>query len=103
MTERAASLAYLSGETFDGAEAARVGLVTQAVPGDDLDKAVEAVLASLARSAAQGLRETKRLLNARMIADIDANGDALAATSARLFASDEAREAMAAFLAKRSR
>lgn len=103
MTERAASLTYLSGETFDGAEAARIGLVTQAVPGDDLEKAVEAVLASLAKSAAQGLRETKRLLNARMLADIDVNGDALAATSARLFASDEAREAMAAFLAKRSR
>ncbi len=103
MTERAASLTYLSGETFGGAEAARIGLVTQAVPADDLEKAVEAVLASLARSAAQGLRETKRLLNAQMLADIDANGDALAATSARLFASDEAREAMGAFLAKRSR
>jgi enoyl-CoA hydratase/methylglutaconyl-CoA hydratase len=102
MTERAASLTYLSGETFDGVEAARIGLVTRAVPGDDLERAVETVLAALARSAAQGLRETKRLLNARMLADIDQNGDALAATSARLFASDEAREAMAAFLAKRS-
>ena len=102
MTDRAASLAYLSGETFGGAEAARIGLVTQAVPGDDLEKAAESVLASLAKSAAQGLRETKRLLNARLLAGIDERGDDLAAASARLFGSDEARAAMQAFLEKRA-
>lgn len=102
MTERAASLLYLSGETFDAVEAARIGLVTQAVRSDNLDAAVDAVVTSLAKSSPQGLSETKHLLNARLLADIDEHGDDLASTSARLFGSDEAREAMAAFLAKRS-
>jgi methylglutaconyl-CoA hydratase len=102
MHDRAASLAYLSGETFDGTEAARIGLVTQAVPADDLEQAVTAVLASLAKSSRQGLRETKKLLTARMLAEIDERGEELAAMSARLFGSDEAREAMRAFLEKRS-
>lgn len=102
MTGRAASLTYLSGETFDAVEAARVGLVTQAVPADDLESAVDSVLASTALSTAQGLSETKRLLNAPLLADIDRRGDELASMSARLFGSDEARAAMRAFLDKRS-
>jgi methylglutaconyl-CoA hydratase len=103
MTDRAASLLFLSGETFDGAEAARIGLVSKAVPADDLEAEVDSVLASLTKSTAQGLSETKNLLNARVLADIDEHGDALASMSARLFGSDEAREAMRAFLEKRSR
>jgi enoyl-CoA hydratase/carnithine racemase len=102
MTDRAASLTYLSGETFDAAEAARIGLVTRSVPAADLEPVTDEVVASLARSTAQGLGETKRLLNARLLAGIDEQGDDLAATSARLFASDEAREAMRAFLERRS-
>jgi enoyl-CoA hydratase/methylglutaconyl-CoA hydratase len=102
MTDRAASLTYLSGETFDGREAARIGLVTQAVPTDDLEPAVASVVASLAKSTTQGLSETKHLLNSRLLADIDGQGDDLAAMSARLFGSDEAREAMRAFLEKRA-
>jgi len=102
MTDRAASLTYLSGETFDGIEAARIGLVTQAVPADDLEATVASVVTSLAKSTTQGLSETKHLLNTRLLADIDERGDDLAATSARLFGSDEAREAMRAFLEKRA-
>jgi enoyl-CoA hydratase/carnithine racemase len=103
MTDRAAALTYLSGETFDAVEAARIGLVTQAVPSSDLEPTTDAVLASLAASTPQGLRETKNLLNARLLADIDEHGDGLASISARLFGSEEAREAMRAFLEKRSR
>jgi enoyl-CoA hydratase/carnithine racemase len=102
LTDRAASLTYLSGETFDAVEAARIGLVTRSVATEDLDKAVESVVQSLAKSTTQGIRETKQLLNARLVADIDERGDDLAATSARLFGSDEAREAMRAFLEKRA-
>ncbi|HEX2175617.1 MAG TPA: enoyl-CoA hydratase family protein [Nocardioidaceae bacterium] len=103
MTDRAASLTYLSGDTFDAVEAARIGLVTEAVGADDLESTVESVVASIAKSTGQGLRETKRLLNAPLLADIDERGDDLAAMSARLFGSEEAREAMRAFLEKRSR
>jgi enoyl-CoA hydratase/carnithine racemase len=102
MTDRAASLTYLSGDTFDGTEAARIGLVTRAVPADDLEATVGSVVASLAKSTTQGLSETKRLLNTRLLADIDEHRDDLAALSARLFASDEARAAMRAFLERRA-
>lgn len=102
MTDRAASLTYLSGETFDGTEAARTGLVTQAVAAADLEATVASLVASLAKSTTQGLRETKHLLNTRMLAAIDEHGGDLASMSARLFGSDEAREAMRAFLEKRA-
>ena len=98
MTPRAAALTTLGGEVFSGAEAAAYGLVTRAVPADDLDAEVGRVCASLATGAAQGLRESKRILNHDLVARIDAGGEEMAALSARLFASDEAREAMTAFL-----
>ena len=101
MNPRAAALTTLGGEVFSGAEAAAYGLVTQAVPADELDDEVARVCAQLATGAAQGLRESKRILNADLVARIDAHGEEMAALSARLFASDEAREAMTAFLNRR--
>ena len=101
MNPRAAALTTLGGEVFTGAQAAEYGLVTRAVPADDLDEAVATVCAQLATGAAQGLRESKRILNADLVRRIDALGDDMAALSARLFASDEAREAMTAFLSRK--
>ncbi|WP_395690189.1 enoyl-CoA hydratase-related protein [Nocardioides sp.] len=101
MTPRAAALTTLGGEVFSGAEAAAYGLVTTAVPADALDAEVARVCASLATGAAQGLRESKRILNRDLVARIDALGEEMAATSARLFASDEAKEAMTAFLTRK--
>ena len=98
MNPRAAALTTLGGEVFSGADAAAYGLVTAAVPADDLDDEVERVCASLATGAPQGLRESKRILNRDLVARIDAHGDDMAALSATLFASDAAREAMTAFL-----
>lgn len=98
MNPRAAALTTLGGEVFTGRDAAAYGLVTTAVPADQLDAEVEKVCASLATGAAQGLRESKRILNRDLVERIDAHGEEMAALSARLFASDEAREAMTAFL-----
>jgi enoyl-CoA hydratase/methylglutaconyl-CoA hydratase len=98
LTDRAASLTFLTGDGFDGAEAARLGLVTRAVPDDDLDAALDGVLKSLLKGAPQGLRETKKLLNRELLADIDARGTELAELSAGLFGSPAAQEAMLAFL-----
>ena len=100
MNPRAAALTTLGGEVFSGAEAASYGLVTRAVPADRLDDEVAAVCASLATGAPQGLRESKRILNRDLVARIDALGEEMATTSARLFASDEARAAMTAFLSR---
>jgi enoyl-CoA hydratase/carnithine racemase len=98
MNPRAAALTTLGGEVFTGAQAAEYGLVTRAVPAEELDDAVTTVCGQLATGAAQGLRESKRILNADLVRRIDALGDDMATLSARLFASDEAREAMTAFL-----
>ncbi|MEO5852580.1 MAG: enoyl-CoA hydratase-related protein [Nocardioides sp.] len=100
MNPRAASLTTLGGEVFTGADAAAYGLVTRAVPADDLDVEVAALCAALATGAPQGLRESKRILNRDLLARIDASGEEMAALSTRLFSSDEAREAMRAFLAR---
>jgi enoyl-CoA hydratase/carnithine racemase len=101
MNPRAAALTTLGGEVFTGSEAAAYGLVTTAVPAEALDDQVAAVCASLATGAPQGLRESKHILNRDLVARIDAGGDFMAALSAELFASDAAREAMQAFLARK--
>ena len=101
MNPRAAALTTLGGEVFTGADAAAYGLVTRAVPAAGLDDAVATVCAQLATGAAQGLRESKRILNAELVRRIDDLGADMAALSARLFASDEAREAMTAFLERK--
>jgi enoyl-CoA hydratase/methylglutaconyl-CoA hydratase len=98
MNPRAAALTTLGGEVFFGRDAAAYGLVTEAVPGDDLDARVDEVCGQLATGAPQGLRESKAILNRDLVARIDAHGEEMAALSARLFASDEARAAMTAFL-----
>ena len=96
LTARAAGRYYLTGETFDASTAARIGLVTEAV--DDIDAATRAMLDALRRASPQGLRETKPLTT-RALTFADA--DLLTTQSARLFASDEAREGMTSFLEKR--
>ncbi len=98
LTSRAAAETFLTGRTFDAREAAAMGLVTRAVPGDELDDAVTEVCSELKKAHPQGLRETKALLARDLLARIDSQADEMAALSARLFGSDEAREAMTAFL-----
>ncbi|GAA0938499.1 enoyl-CoA hydratase family protein [Kribbella koreensis] len=98
LTDRAASLAFLTGNSFDGVEAASLGLVTQSVPDAEVDYTLAETLKSLLKGAPQGLRESKKLLNRELLADIDARGTDLAELSASLFGSPAAQEAMLAFL-----
>ena len=97
-TDRGAAYTFLTGNGFDGLEAARLGLVTITVPDDELDAVVGSVVESLLEGVPQGLRETKKLLNRELLADIDARGRDLADLSASLFGSSEAQHAMLAFL-----
>jgi methylglutaconyl-CoA hydratase len=103
LSDRAASYAFLTGDGFDGTEAERIGLVTRTVPDDELDGAVDTVVGSLLKGLPQGLRETKKLLTGRLLADIDARGNELAELSASLFGSEAAQEAMLAFLNRKQR
>jgi enoyl-CoA hydratase len=96
---RAASRYYLTGESFDAPTAARIGLITEAV--EDIDAGTLAILDALRACSPQGLRETKPLLTAAILDGFAARAEALADQSARLFASEEARQGMSAFLEKR--
>lgn len=101
LTGRAASDTFLSGRTFGAEEAAAMGLVTRAVPAGSLDDAVAEATAGLLAAHPQGLRETKGLLARGVLEHLEANADAMIELSVRLFGSEEAREAMLAFLSKR--
>ena len=101
LTGRAAADTFLTGRTFDAAEAAAMGLVTRAVPAGELDAAVADVCDELQKAHPQGLRETKALLAADLVRRIDDEGGPAAALSARLFGSDAAHEAMLAFLSRK--
>jgi enoyl-CoA hydratase len=96
---RATGRWYLTGDTFDAAEAARIGLITEAA--EDVEAAVTPLLEALLKASPQGLAETKRLVAADVLRSIELDGEALIAQSARLFGSDEAREGMRAFLERR--
>ncbi|MBW5424769.1 enoyl-CoA hydratase, partial [Streptomyces sp. BG9H] len=95
----AAARYCLTGERFDGAEAARIGLVTAYAP--DVDAGLEPMLDGLRRAAPGALTETKKLLTARVLDAFDDHSDACTALSARLFGATEAREGTEAFLERR--
>jgi enoyl-CoA hydratase len=99
LSARAAARYYLTGETFDAATAASVGLITMAA--DDVDAAVASLVADIGRGSPQGLAASKVLTTAAVLDGFDRDAERLGAESARLFVSDEAREGMLAFLQKR--
>jgi enoyl-CoA hydratase len=99
MDERSAARYLLTGDTFDAAAAVAAGIITSAV--DDLDAELEQLCVSLRQCSPQGLREAKRLLARSVLLEFDEHGDDMQQLSARLFASEEAREGMLAFLQKR--
>ena len=103
MADRDAARKFLTGEIFDGREAARSGLVTASLPEHGLDDALAVLVQELRAVPRQGLAETKRLLNAPLLAAISSQGQGLVELSARLFGSDIAKEAMAAFRERRDR
>lgn len=99
LDSRAASRYYLTGEKFDAATAADIGLVT--IAADDPAAAVAELRAALGKASPVGLAEAKRLANAAMVAVFDSDADELARRSAQFFGTDEAMEGMTAFLQKR--
>ncbi|WP_116953389.1 enoyl-CoA hydratase-related protein [Jiangella endophytica] len=98
MTPRTAGLTFLTAGPFDGRFAVDSGLITLAVPGSELDEAVDGVVGDLVAAEPQGLRETKRLLNTEALRYLDDHQPAMVDLSARLFGSEIARAHMARFL-----
>ncbi|MEU3772269.1 enoyl-CoA hydratase family protein [Streptomyces sp. NPDC032472] len=96
---RAAARYLLTAEVFGAAEAARIGLLT--LHGEDADDALAPVLAGLRGAGPTALAETKRLLTAPVREALARDGEELAALSARVFGSAEAREGIAARFERR--
>jgi methylglutaconyl-CoA hydratase len=96
-----ARAAFLRGRRFSADEAAEMGLINGAVPADRLDDEVDAVVTDLLAGGPGAIAAAKRLL-----AEVPGTpvGEAFrwtGALSAQLFATEEAREGMNAFLEKR--
>lgn len=97
---RAANELFLTGETFDAARAARIGLLNRSVPADRLDAEVTRLRDLLLLGAPGALDGTKRVLR-RPRGDLHGDLAALTTISAGYFAGPEAQEGIAAFREKR--
>lgn len=93
---------FATAETFDAAEALRIGLLHQIVPADQLDGAVQQQIALLLKAGPIASASAKKLVR-----DIATHADgakqdaANAALIARLRVSPEGQEGLGAFLDKR--
>jgi enoyl-CoA hydratase/carnithine racemase len=99
MTARAAGRYFVTGEKFSAQEAANIGLIT--IAADDVEAGVATLTAAIGKGSPQGLAASKALTTAPILEAFDRYADELTEQSARLFASEEAREGMSAFLHKR--
>jgi methylglutaconyl-CoA hydratase len=81
---------FLTGERFDAVTALRIGLVHEVT--DDLDGAVERVVAELLSSGPNAVRQAKRLVRERP------GGEETAQIAARMRTSDEGQERLRKFL-----
>jgi methylglutaconyl-CoA hydratase len=98
---RAAAELYLTGDTFDGARAAEIGLVTAAVPAADLDTELVRYVASLVRGAPGALAAAKDLARRPAAGSIRNELADLTALSVRFFNAEEGREGVLAFVERR--
>ncbi len=96
-----ASRYFLSGERFSAEEAQRMKLIDQVVPAEGLDAAVERQCEALMACGPKALQEVKQLLRTVPNLSVDEGLAWAQAKNQVLFNSEEGREGMAAFAAKR--
>jgi methylglutaconyl-CoA hydratase len=101
MNRRDAQELLLTGERVDAERALRAGLLTAVAPDEGLDAMVAGYVSALTAGGPQALTRTKELLRRIPAADVSEAFGIAAQMSAELFASDEAREGMTAFIEKR--
>lgn len=101
--ERYSRRYMLTAERFSAAEAYRIGLLHELVPGEEqLDEAIAEILDSLLANGPQAQAECKTLI--RIVAGQPIDDETIAETAQRITrvrASPEGREGLAAFLDKR--
>jgi methylglutaconyl-CoA hydratase len=102
MGERMARRYFLTAEVFDGAEAARIGLLSGVVPLEKLDAEVDGILRHLTQGGPQAMAKIKDLIRTVSAGAVD---DAMIGDTAQRIAeirvSPEGREGVASFLEKR--
>ncbi|HET6258932.1 MAG TPA: enoyl-CoA hydratase-related protein [Pseudonocardia sp.] len=98
---RAAHELFLTGETFDAARAAQIGLVNSAVPGVHLDAEVHRYTEALRLGAPGALAATKEMLRRERPSAMAEQFAEMQELSARFFAGEEGQEGMRAFIEKR--
>jgi methylglutaconyl-CoA hydratase len=102
MGERLARRYFLTAEVFDAAEAYRIGMLSALVPGADLDKTIDSLVAHLLAGGPEAHAQIKDLIRAVANRALD---DALVGETAKRIAeirvSPEGREGIASFLEKR--
>ena len=91
----------MTGRLIDGAEAAALGLVNEAVPADELDARVERMVGKLERGATQAIRFTKVSINIGLKQLAHAMMDASIAYESLTNVSADHREGLAAFRERR--
>ncbi|GAB3519282.1 enoyl-CoA hydratase-related protein [Phytohabitans suffuscus] len=101
LTPRAAAELLLTGDTFDGRRAERIGLVTQATTAETLDETVAAYCGALVLGGPEALAGTKGILHRRATATVREELAELSALSVGYFQSAEGREGVRAFREKR--
>lgn len=99
--KKATELALL-GDTFDAAEALRLGLVNRVVPAAQLMDEAAALVQRLAQGPTQALGQLKRLLRASLQNDLDTQLDAEAEGFVTCAATADFGEGVDAFFAKRA-
>ena len=102
---REARRLFITGEVFEAATAARIGLLHTVVSVPELDEAIERQLYLLAKAGPQAQREAKQLalrMGGADVAQAERIDQANAALIARLRVSEEGQHGLSAFLDKRA-
>ncbi|MEV0158950.1 enoyl-CoA hydratase-related protein [Nonomuraea fuscirosea] len=102
LNSRAAAEYFLTGEVFDAARAAEIGLLSRAVPEDELDAVVAHYTGMLIKGGPEALAITKRLVREVPAMSFRDGLGRMTALSAERFTSDEGQEGIAAFMDKRA-
>jgi methylglutaconyl-CoA hydratase len=92
--------AFLRGNRLSAEDVARLGLINEAVPAEELNATVAAITADVLRGGPQALAATKQLLAKVPHMSTEAAFEWTQQLSAELFASPEAAAGMGAFLGK---
>ncbi|MCK2217216.1 enoyl-CoA hydratase-related protein [Actinomadura sp. ATCC 31491] len=98
---RAAAEYLMTGEVFDAARAAEIGLLSRAVPEEELDAAVAHYADLLVKGGPEALAITKRLVREVPGLPFGEGLRRMTELSAERFASEEGQEGIAAFWEKR--